>query len=154
MSAHPSISKEELTLAREDDEATEFQVVALTAAGKTTREVARMVKWDQKKVVKFLGVPENMKKVNTSKKALMEAVTSSLVHCGKKAAATLFQLMDDKDPSVALNAAKVTLDNIVKISGVGAPQEKGSASVALQVNIGSEEANRVVNNELRKYHNR
>ena len=154
MSDLPSISKEEISLAKEDAEAIEYQVVALTAAGKTTREVAKIVSWDQKRVVSFLGIPENMKKVTASKKALLEAVNGSLVHCGKKAAATLFQLMDDKDPSVALNAAKITFDNIIKISGVGTPQDRGSAAVALQVNIGSKEATKVVNSELRKYHNR
>lgn len=150
-----SIANEELALAALDDEGTEFQVIALTASGKTTREVSKTTGWDQKKVVKFLGIPENRKKINTAKKALLEAVNSSLITVGKKAATTLFQLMDDKDPSVALNAAKITLDNITKItvaSQGGGGRE--AAPLALQVNIGSQEATKIVSGELRKYHNR
>ena len=59
-----SIAKEEVGLVEMDEEAIEYQVIALTAAGKYTREVGKSTGWDQKKVVKFLGIPENRKKVN------------------------------------------------------------------------------------------
>ena len=148
-----SIAEEEVALAKLDDEATEFQLIALSAAGKTTREIGKSIGWDQKKVVKFLGIPENRKKVNGAKKALLEAVNATLVTTGKKAATKLAALMDDKDPSVALNAAKITLDNIARITAGVAPSKEGAA-VALQVNIGNQEATKIVSSELRKYHNR
>lgn len=149
-----SIAKEEIALAKLNDEATDFQVIALSAAGRTTRQIATTTGWDQKKVVNFLGVPENRKKVNGAKKALLEAVNCTLVNTGRKAASTLAALMDDKDPSVALNAAKITLDNIVKITAGVAPVNKEGGAVALQVNIGNQEATKIVSSELRKYHNR
>jgi len=148
-----SIAKEELVLAKLEDEALEFQIIGLSAAGKTTREIGKTTGWDQKKVVKFLGVPDNAKKVAGAKKALLSAVNATLVTTGKKAALRLASLMDDKDPSVALNAAKITLDNIARITAGAAPAKEG-APVALQVNIGSQEATKIVSSELRKYHNR
>lgn len=149
-----SIAKEEIALAKLEDEATEFQIIGLSAAGKTTREIGKSTGWDQKKVVKFLGVPENAKKVAGAKKALLEAVNATLITTGKKAATKLAFLMDDKDPSVALNAAKITLDNIAKITAGLSPSNKEGGSVALQVNIGNQEATKIVSSELRKYHNR
>jgi len=148
-----SIAKEELALAKLEDEALEFQIIGLSAAGKTTREIGKTTGWDQKKVVKFLGAPDNAKKVAGAKKALLSAVNATLVTTGKKAALRLASLMDDKDPSVALNAAKITLDNIARITAGAAPAKEG-APVALQVNIGSQEATKIVSSELRKYHNR
>ena len=137
-----------------DEEAIEYQVIALTAAGKNTREVGKSTGWDQKKVVKFLGIPENRKKVNGAKKALLDAVSATLVTVGKKAAMRLSTLMDDKDPSVALNAAKITLENILKVSSAAGGQPRDNSPVALQVNIGNQEATKIVSSELRKYNNR
>ena len=47
MALNSPIAKEEVELAKADLEATEFQVIALSAAGKTTRQVAKAVGWDQ-----------------------------------------------------------------------------------------------------------
>lgn len=156
MALNSPIAKEEVELAKADLEATEFQVIAFSAAGKTTRQVAKAVGWDQKKVVNFLNVPENMKKLATAKSALLDAVSGCLIDVGRKATATLSDLMEDKDPSVALNAAKVTLENIIKLTGIGDKRggDSSGPGIALQVNIGGSEAKAVVADELRKHHNR
>ena len=146
--------EEEIALEKEDEQATGEQIIALRASGKTEVTIAGIVKWDQKKVHKFLMQPESLKQLTKAKKLLLEAVNSNLVRVGTQAADKLSELMHNSDPSICLNAAKVTLDAIGKLAMREGTVDKVASGVALQVNIGGNEAQTIVTDELRKHHNR
>ena len=143
-----------MELEKQDEEATGEQIIALRASGKTEAAIAKIVEWDQKKVHKFLMKPESLKNLTQAKKLLLEAVNSNLVRVGTQAADKLSELMHNSDPSICLNAAKVTLDAIGKLAMREGTVDKVASGVALQVNIGGNEAQTIVTDELRKHHNR
>ena len=116
--------------------------------------IGKIVEWDQKKVHKFLMKPESLKGLTKAKKLLLEAVNSNLVRVGTQAADKLSELMHNSDPSICLNAAKVTLDAIGKLAMREGTVDRVASGVALQVNIGGNEAQTIVTDELRKHHNR
>ena len=146
--------EEEVKLEKEDEAATGEQIIALRASGKTEVTIAGIVKWDQKKVHKFLMQPESLKQLTKAKKLLLEAVNSNLIRVGTQAADKLSELMHNSDPSICLNAAKVTLDAIGKLAMREGTVDRVASGVALQVNIGGNEAQTLVTDELRKHHNR
>ena len=146
--------EEEVKLEKEDEASTGEQIIALRASGKTEVTIAGIVKWDQKKVHKFLMQPDSLKQLTKAKKLLLEAVNSNLVRVGTQAADKLSELMHNSDPSICLNAAKVTLDAIGKLAMREGTVDRVSSGVALQVNIGGQEAQTIVTDELRKHHNR
>ncbi len=146
--------EEEVELEKLDEAATGEQVIALRASGKTESAIGKIVEWDQKKVHNFLMQPESLKQLTKAKKLLLEAVNSNLVRVGTQAADKLSELMHNSDPSICLNAAKVTLDAIGKLAMREGTVDRVSSGVALQVNIGGQEAQTIVTDELRKHHNR
>ena len=146
--------EKEVELEKLDEAATGEQIIALRASGKTEAAIGKIVEWDQKKVHKFLMQPESLKQLTTAKKLLLEAVNSNLVRVGTQAADKLSELMHNSDPSICLNAAKVTLDAIGKLAMREGTVDKVASGVALQVNIGGNEAQTIVTDELRKHHNR
>ena len=146
--------EEEVELEKLDEAATGEQIIALRASGKTEAAIGKIVEWDQKKVHKFLMKPESLKDLTKAKKLLLEAVNSNLVRVGTQAADKLSELMHNSDPSICLNAAKVTLDAIGKLAMREGTVDKVASGVALQVNIGGNEAQTIVTDELRKHHNR
>ena len=146
--------EKEVELEKLDEAATGEQVIALRASGKTEAAIGKIVEWDQKKVHKFLMKPESLKQLTTAKKLLLEAVNSNLVRVGTQAADKLSELMQNTDPSICLNAAKVTLDAIGKLAMREGTVDRVASGVALQVNIGGQEAQTIVTDELRKHHNR
>ena len=146
--------EKEVELEKLDEAATGEQIIALRASGKTEAAIGKIVEWDQKKVHKFLMKPESLKELTKAKKLLLEAVNSNLVRVGTQAADKLSELMHNSDPSICLNAAKVTLDAIGKLAMREGTVDKVAAGVALQVNIGGNEAQTIVTDELRKHHNR
>ena len=146
--------EQEAKLEELDEAATGEQVIALRASGKTEAAIGKIVEWDQKKVHKFLMKPESLKELTKAKKLLLEAVNSNLVRVGTQAADKLSELMHNSDPSICLNAAKVTLDAIGKLAMREGTVDKVASGVALQVNIGGNEAQTIVTDELRKHHNR
>jgi len=146
--------EKEVELEKLDEAATGEQVIALRASGKTESAIGKIVEWDQKKVHKFLMKPESLKELTTAKKLLLEAVNSNLVRVGTQAADKLSELMQNTDPSICLNAAKVTLDAIGKLAMREGTVDRVASGVALQVNIGGQEAQTIVTDELRKHHNR
>lgn len=146
--------EKEVELEKLDEAATGEQIIALRASGKTESAIGKIVEWDQKKVHKFLMKPESLKGLTTAKKLLLEAVNSNLVRVGTQAADKLSELMHNTDPSICLNAAKVTLDAIGKLAMREGTVDRVASGVALQVNIGGQEAQTIVTDELRKHHNR
>ena len=146
--------EEEGKLEKLDEAATGEQIIALRASGKTEAAIGKIVEWDQKKVHTFLMQPERLKELTKAKKLLLEAVNSNLVRVGTQAADKLSELMHNSDPSICLNAAKVTLDAIGKLAMSEGTVDKVASGVALQVNIGGNEAQTIVTDELRKHHNR
>ena len=146
--------EKEVELEKLDEAATGEQIIALRASGKTEAAIGKIVEWDQKKVHKFLMKPESLKELTKAKKLLLEAVNSNLVRVGTQAADKLSELMHNSDPSICLNAAKVTLDAIGKLAMREGTVDKVASGVALQVNIGGNEAQTIVTDELRKHHNR
>jgi len=149
-----TLVEKEVELEKLDEAATGEQVIALRASGKTEAAIGKIVEWDQKKVHKFLMQPESLKGLTKAKKLLLEAVNSNLVRVGTQAADKLSELMHNSDPSICLNAAKVTLDAIGKLAMREGTVDRVSSGVALQVNIGGQEAQTIVTDELRKHHNR
>ena len=149
-----TLVEKEVELEKEDEAATGEQIIALRASGKTEFAIGKIVEWDQKKVHKFLMKPESLKQLTTAKKLLLEAVNSNLVRVGTQAADKLSELMHNTDPSICLNAAKVTLDAIGKLAMREGTVDRVASGVALQVNIGGQEAQTIVTDELRKHHNR
>ena len=133
-----------MELEKQDEEATGEQIIALRASGKTELAIAKIVEWDQKKVHKFLMKPESLKDLTKAKKLLLEAVNSNLVRVGTQAADKLSELMHNSDPSICLNAAKVTLDAIGKLAMREGTVDRVASGVALQVNIGGNEAQTIV----------
>ena len=146
--------EKEVELEKLDEAATGEQIIALRASGKTEAAIGKIVEWDQKKVHKFLMKPESLKELTKAKKLLLEAVNSNLVRVGTQAADKLSELMHNSDPSICLNAAKVTLDAIGKLAMREGTVDKVASGVALQVNIGGNEAQTIVTDELRKHHTR
>ena len=146
--------EKEVELEKLDEAATGEQIIALRASGKPEAAIGKIVEWDQKKVHKFLMKPESLKELTKAKKLLLEAVNSNLVRVGTQAADKLSELMHNSDPSICLNAAKVTLDAIGKLAMREGTVDKVASGVALQVNIGGNEAQTIVTDELRKHHNR
>jgi len=146
--------EKEVELEKADEEATGEQIIALRASGKTEAAIGKIVEWDQKKVHKFLMKAESLKQLTTAKKLLLEAVNSNLVRIGTQASDKLSELMHNTDPSICLNAAKVTLDAIGKLAMREGTVDRVASGVALQVNIGGQEAQTIVTDELRKHHNR
>ena len=131
-------------------------VLGMSAAGKSSDEIAEALGLRAFKVIDILSDPENEAKLALARKCTVQTVESSLARAGAKAVTALEgQLEPENDPAAILEASKILLNHHAKNVNVPVTSEAPTVpAIAIQVNLGNAEAKKIVTDRLRNHHDR